>query len=123
MLLVVGTEGPKRQYKPLPVQGAAAAAQPGAVLRQHPVRFENVEGRGEMTRIQIIYTNPEQVSRYAKLRVNGQVPTIIAFPPSGKHGPGMVWIQAKLDRTGSDNLLEFSNDCDLGPVVGSISVE
>jgi hypothetical protein len=72
-------------YKPpVPVQGTEAGTQPGAVLRDHPVRFENVEGSGVMTRIQIIYRNPDQVARYAKLRVNGQVATVIAFPPSGK---------------------------------------
>jgi Alpha galactosidase A/Alpha galactosidase C-terminal beta sandwich domain len=123
MLLVAGTEGPMRHYKPLPVQGTTAGAQLGAVLRQHPVRFENVEGRGEMTRIQIVYTNPDQVVRYAKLRVNGQIATIIAFPPSGKNGPGMVWIQARLDRKGAENLLDFSADCDPGPVVDSISLQ
>lgn len=121
MLLVAGTEGPMRHYKP--VQGATAGSQPGAMLRQHPVQFENVEGRGEMTRIQIAYTNPDRAARYAKLRVNGQVATIIAFPPSGKHGPGMVWIQAKLDRRGAQNLLDFSADCDPGPVVDSISLQ
>jgi hypothetical protein len=123
MLLVAGTEGPIRHYKPLPVEGTTAGAQLGAVLGQHPVRFENVEGRGEMTRIQIVYTNPDQVVRYAKLRVNGQIATIIAFPPSGKNGPGMVWIQARLDRKGAENLLDFSADCDPGPVVDSISLQ
>jgi hypothetical protein len=122
MLLVVGTEALMRHYKP-PVQGTAAGTQPGAVLRDHPVRFENVEGRGVMTRIQIIYSNPDQVARYAKLRVNGQVPTIIAFPPSGKNGPGKVWIQAKLDRKGAENLLDLSADCDPGPIVDSLSIQ
>ncbi len=122
MLLVAGTEGPMRHYKPLPVQGSTAGTQAGAVLRQHPVRFENLEGRGEMTRIQIIYTNPDRVARYAKLRVNAQSPTIIAFPPTGKSEPGMVWIQARLDRKGAENLLDFSADCDFGPVVDSISI-
>jgi Alpha galactosidase A/Alpha galactosidase C-terminal beta sandwich domain len=123
MLLVVGTEGPMRHYKPLPVQGTTAGAQLGAVLREHPVRFENVEGRGEMTRIQIIFTNPDQVARYAKLRVNGQIATTIAFPPSGKNAPGIVWIQARLDRKGAANLLDLSADCDPGPVVDSISLQ
>ena len=123
MLLVAGTEGPMRHYKPLSVQGSMAGAQLGAVLREHPVRFENVEGRGEMMRIQIIYTNPDQVVRYAKLRVNGQIATIIAFPPSGQNGSGMLWIQARLDRKGAENLLDFSADCDPGPVVDSISLQ
>jgi hypothetical protein len=93
------------------------------VLRDHPVRFENVEGRGVMTRIQINYRNPDQVARSAKLRVNGQVATIIAFPPSGKNGPGMVWIQANLDRRGAENLLDLSADCDPGPIVESLSIQ
>jgi hypothetical protein len=124
MLLVVGTEGPMMHYKPpVPVQGTAAGTQPGAVLRDHPVRFENVEGRGAMMRIQIIYRNPDQVARYAKLRVNGQVATVIAFPPGGKNGPEMVWIQAKLDRRGAENQLDLSADCDPGPVVDSLSLQ
>jgi hypothetical protein len=124
MLVVVGTEEPMRHYKPLvTVPGNAAGTQPGAVLRDHPVRFENVEGRGVMTRIQIIYRNPDQAARYAKLRVNGQVATIIAFPPSGKNSLGMVWIQAKLDRRGAENLLDLSADCDPGPVIDSLSFQ
>jgi hypothetical protein len=124
MLLVVGTEGPMRHYKPsAAVPGTAAGTQPGAVLRDHPVRFENVEGSGVVKRIQIIYRNPDHVARYAKLRVNGQVATVIAFPPSGKNGPGMVWIQAKLDRRGAENLLDLSADCDPGPVVDSLSLQ
>jgi hypothetical protein len=123
MLLVVGTEGPMRHYAPEPLKGAATGTQPGAILRQYPARFEKVEGRGEMTRIQIIYRNPDQVARDARLRVNEQGATFIAFPPTGKNGPGTLWIQAKLDRSGADNLLEFSSDCDPGPIVDSISVQ
>jgi hypothetical protein len=123
MLLVAGIERPMVHYEQQPLSGAAADTRPGAILRQHPVRFENVEGRGEMARIQIVYTNPDQIARYASLRVNGQGATVIAFPPSGKNSPAMVWIQAKLDRSGTENLLEFSSDCDPGPVVDSISVQ
>jgi len=123
MLLVVGMERPMKRYEPLPIQGAEAETQPGAVLRQHPVRFGSVEGRGGMMRIQIIYTNPDQVIRYARLRVNGQGATVIAFPPSGQARPGMLWIQAKLERTDTGNLLDFSTDCDPGPILDSISLQ
>ena len=123
MLLVVGMERPMKRYEPLPIQGAEAETQPGAVLRQHPVRFGSVEGRGGMMRIQIIYTNPDQVIRYASLRVNGQGATVIAFPPSGQARPGMLWIQAKLERTDTGNLLDFSTDCDPGPILDSISLQ
>jgi len=122
MLLVVGTEAPMQRYGPQLVHGASAGTQPGAVLRQHPARFENVEGRGEITRIQIVYRNPDHVARFARLRVNEQGATVIAFPPTGKSGPGMLWIQAKLG-SGSKNLLEFSSDCSPGPQIDTISVQ
>jgi len=121
LFLIVGTEEPMRHYKPFPMQVAVTGPQVGAVLREHPVRFQKVEGRGEMTRIQIIYTNPDNVARYAKLRVNDQIGTMIAFPSTGKNSRGMIWIQAKLDRNGAENLLDFSSDSTPGPVVDSIS--
>ncbi len=61
--------------------------------------------------VQILYKNSGEAAAYAELRVNGQMPTRIAFPPSGA-AEGIVWaqIQVELPSSGDseDNVLRFS---------------
>jgi Alpha galactosidase A/Alpha galactosidase C-terminal beta sandwich domain len=121
LLVVSGTERPMAHDEPSGPRGTPSAR--GAVLRRHPVRFANVQARAPMTRIQILYSNPDSASRYAELRVDGQTATRIAFPSTGKSGAGYIWIQSALDPGPSKNELEFSAECDPGPVIHSISVQ
>ena len=46
--------------------------------------------------VQILYRNPEAKAAYAELRVNGQMPTRIAFPPTGTE-QAAVWLQVQMD--------------------------
>jgi hypothetical protein len=121
LLLVSGTESSMTRYEPS--GSGATPSSRGVVLRRHPVQFVNVQARGPMTRIQIVYSNPDSAPRYAELRVNGQTATRIAFPSTGKSGPGYIWIQSALDPGPSENELEFSAECEAGPVIHSISVQ
>jgi hypothetical protein len=105
LLLVSGTEAAMKTYEPAPNGGDAGAT------GQPAIRFEHVAGRQRMARIQIRYTNSAAAPAYASLQVNGQISTSIAFPPTGVHGLGFVWVNANLDRNGSDNVLTFSTDC------------
>jgi hypothetical protein len=120
LLLIAGTESHTTQYQPSSKQAGSAPS--GAVLREHGVRFEGVQGHGSMARIEIDYSNPDSAPRYAELHVNGQVATRIAFPSTGASGSGTVWVESLLDSTGTENVLTFSTDCEPGPVIQSISV-
>jgi hypothetical protein len=94
-----------------------------AAGREHPLDFINVASRTPLARIQIRYTNPDKKARIAELRVNGQVATRIAFPPTGSgNSIGTVWLQSLLDRPGAHNVLSFSPAYDRGPGIESISV-
>ena len=122
MLLVHGSEGRLITYK------AAGAGKQLAgsvtVQRAQPLSFTHVAATARVARIQIAYTNPDKAPRFAELRVNGQLATRIAFPPTGiVNATGTIWIQSLLDRTGAENVLTFSTPCDPGPGIESISVE
>jgi hypothetical protein len=121
LMLVSGKESPMAQYKPS--GSGATPSYRGAVLRRHPVRFANVQARAPMTRIQIVYSNPDSAPRYAELRIDRQTATRIAFPSTGRSGAGYIWIQSPLDPRPSKNELEFSAECDPGPVIHSIFVQ
>lgn len=61
--------------------------------------------------VQIVYRNPDAKPAYAELRVNGQMPTRIAFPSAGT-GQAVVWVQVQLDlptqSVSARNMLRFS---------------
>jgi hypothetical protein len=96
----------------------------GDVRKGQEVSFTHVASRVHMARVRIAYTNPDKALRYAELRVNEQIPTRIAFPPTGSgNALGVVWIDAMFDRTGTENALNFSSVCDPGPNIESIGVE
>jgi hypothetical protein len=48
--------------------------------------------------LQIVYSNLLTSARYAELRVNGQIATRIAFPPTGS-AEASVWIEAQLNKS------------------------
>jgi hypothetical protein len=90
----------------------------------HEVIFTHIASRVPMARIRIDYINPDKTPRYSELRVNGKIATRVAFPPTGGGNVmGEVWVEESLDRTHSDNVLNFSAVSGPGPEIESISLE
>ncbi len=115
LLIVRGREGKLTEY-------AAGASERGSTVQE--VLFRNVSSRVRIGRVRIAYRNPDHTPRIAELRVNGQIPTRIAFPPTGSaQAPGAVWIQAIFDREGAENVLDFSQMSDAGLIIQSIAIE
>jgi hypothetical protein len=112
LLLVRGREGKPTTYRP---------AEPDHRIG-HEFNFTHVATRTPMTRIQVVYRNPDKTPRLAELRVNGRIATRIAFPPTGS-GPGAVTIQSLLDRSGANNVLSFSAVAEPGLSIESIAVQ
>ena len=116
MVLVKGTPAPPTTYHPEP-PGAGEAPCPAC-----EVSFTHVASRSLWARIRIQYTNRDAGPRYAELRVNGQVATWIAFPPTGPQA-GEISVMARLDQTGAKNVLRLSSVNDASPRIASILVE
>ena len=120
LLVVKGKEAPLTTYRPEhegQVEGKGMGLCHGCELT-----FGHVTSPATWARIRISYKNPYNTTRYAALRVNGQVATRIAFPPTGAE-PGSVSMMALLDRSGAANVLNFAAGHDLAPVIESITVE
>ena len=118
LVLVQGEELPSTPYHPDPVTNSAKAP---LTCRHCDLTFSRVASRAPWARVRITYKNPSNVPRYAELRVNGQGPTKIAFPPAGT-GPGSINIMALLDRPNA-NVLRFSASEDTPPLIDAINVE
>jgi hypothetical protein len=112
---VNGTELEPVTYKPDPTPARTPC-------RGCDVRFSKVATLAGWARVHIAYLNPDKTARYAELRVNGQAPTTIAFPPTGTL-PGTVEIQAGFDRADDSNVLTFSTDHDTMPAIETIAVQ
>jgi hypothetical protein len=119
LLLVLGTEMPSTAYQPDPPTTSAKNAQ--LMCRDCDLAFSNVASRAAWARVSITYKNPDNSPRYAELRVNGQGPTRIAFPPTGP-GPGSISIMALLDQSNA-NVLRFSASEDTPPLIDAITVD
>jgi Alpha galactosidase A/Alpha galactosidase C-terminal beta sandwich domain len=75
------------------------------------------------TFVEIHYVNmsPEPVP--GQLRVDGQIPTNISFPPTGTDGEvGSITIEVESNQTGPHSTLTFTAQCVTGPALESISV-
>jgi hypothetical protein len=124
LLLVRGREGKLTTYTAPLAARQSPDVHSATVSKDRPLTFTHVASRARLARIQIAYTNPGNATRIAELRVNGQIATRIAFPPTGSNATeGVIWIQSLLDRTGPNNVLSFSAPCDPGPAIESISLE
>lgn len=93
-----------------------------ATLKAGPMVFRNVASGTRTAPIRISYSNKSKGLEFGELRVNGQVATRIAFPPTGGDAPGSIWIEAVLDLEGARNTLSFSAEGELGPEIKSISI-
>ena len=114
LLLIRGKDEPGEAYKPETDQTAAPC-------RGCDVRFGHVLAHAPWARVRITYRNSGNGPRYADLRVNGQDPTGVAFPPAGP-GAGEISVMVRLDMEGANNLLDFSADHDLTAMIESINV-
>lgn len=84
--------------------------------------FKNVASTGKMAYLHIAYINGGNAPIIAELRVNGQSPTMVAFPSTGGEDTvGTVTVEASLMASG-DNSLTFSSPCDTGIALDSVSV-
>jgi hypothetical protein len=119
LVVVRGTDLPPTPYKP--DKPAAGSAKSPLTCRDCDLTFSNVASRAPWAHIRIIYRNSGTTPRYAVLRVNGQGPTAIAFPPTGP-GPGSINIMALLDRPNA-NVLRFSASEDTPPLIDAITVD
>ena len=120
LLLITGTEFPAATYRPNNKFDAHSC-------RACELTFSHVAANAPWARGRIVYTNPDKQSRFAELRVNGQIPTRIAFPPTGAQ-PGEVSVMSLLDQPGSANVLRFAPDHSSAevnepPAIQSISMQ
>jgi hypothetical protein len=119
LILVQGAEMQSTAYRPDPASTNSANAL--HLCRDCDLTFSKVASRAAWTRVRITYKNPGDSPRYAELRVNGQGPTRIAFPPTGP-GPGSISIMALFDLPNA-NVLRFSASEDTPAVIESITVD
>ena len=128
LLLILGGEGPMTAYfpdEPAPDKSADKAAAPKPPAgKSLPFSFSGVVSKFPIARVRISYSNPGKTPRFAELRINGQIATRIAFPPTRSDGAaGTLSVEARLDTNGAKNVLTFSAPSDLAPVIQSISLQ
>ena len=116
LVLIEGKDTPGAMYKP------DSSASHADSCRGCDVTFAHVAAKSGWARIRIAYRNSTDAPRYAELRINGQGPTSIAFPPAGA-GAGEISILGRLDRAGDANVLTFSSQGDLTALIDAINVE
>jgi hypothetical protein len=134
MLVVRGTEGSTIRYLAgSSVNEFSGGAAPTvcetcsernsvAIDGQRTLTFKIAPIQGD-TYIRISYINNGRDIRTAQLKVNGQLATNIAFPPTGGNTiVGTIIIAANLKPAGGTNLLKFSSPHDIGPDLVSISL-
>jgi Alpha galactosidase A/Alpha galactosidase C-terminal beta sandwich domain/Alpha-galactosidase, CBM13 domain len=132
MLVVTGREKNAVRYLPLaPAKESPMAAgghRRSVEGKRSPLAheivwaFPGVRSLGTITWIEIAYTNAAEAHGLAKLRVNDQTETTIAFPPTGKGRTGSIVIEADLKPHSDDNTLTLSAPRAEGITLNSISV-
>ena len=98
LLLVHGTDQPMTRFSPAPASDSATPR--ASATRDQVFKLTGAVCRTTNVPLQIVYSNLLTSARYAELRVNGQVATRIAFPPTGS-AEASVWIEPLL---GQDTL-------------------
>ena len=117
LLILKGTEGSFRHYEP-----AAKHTQEELAIHDAETRFTGITARkGEWAQVRITYTSSVVAARLVELRVNGQVATVVEFPPTGA-GQGAVWVQTHLDQPGTGNMLNFAASPGDGVNIDNIDV-
>jgi hypothetical protein len=110
MLTVKGKEGASTRYE--------KADRANAAWGENSISFKGVTSASRSAYIRIAYINGDPAPRRADLRVNGQVPSRIAFPSTGgEHAVGSVTVEAPLETSGRENRLTFSSAGKGGPEI------
>ncbi len=110
LLLIRGSESPTTTHRP-------------EVQRTGELAFANVLSRFPVARVDIQYVNSGKTLRFAELRVNGQVATKIAFPPTGSGAaPGTVSLEVMMDSSSGKNQLTFALPVGSRTAIQSIAV-
>jgi hypothetical protein len=95
LLIVHGTDQPMNHFHPAPPNATATAL---AGTKDQVFNLTGSLCRAGYVPLQIVYSNLLTSARYAELRVNGQIATRIAFPPTGS-AEASVWIEAQLNKS------------------------
>ena len=108
LLSVSGSEGASAVYK---ANGAA------------PVFKEVKAASAGLKLANIVYRNGDKTARRASLQVNGQIPTVVSFPPTGGPGKtGSVSVMLSLAK-GTANTITFSHAGGSAPDVDALLVQ
>jgi hypothetical protein len=102
LLLIKGKELPAATYQPEGKKGAHSC-------ERCELTFTRVRSHSPRAQVTITYINSGRETRFAELRVNGQIATRIAFPPTGAQ-PGNVSVMSLLNQQGSNNVLRIAAD-------------
>ncbi len=113
---VNGAESPSTSYKPEQPDSSKHSD-----MEEVDVSFQHVAAHHPWSHITITYSNPDSISRFAQVRVNGRIATNVAFPPTG-NSSGTVAIQTRLER-GEENSLSISATARTAPAIHSIAVQ
>jgi hypothetical protein len=94
-----------------------------AIGGKKSVSFENITAAHRFAYIRIGYINGGRTPVIAKLQVNGQDPTNVAFPPTGdRDGVATITVEVQFEKDRSKNVLSFSSPCSAGLALDFISV-
>jgi hypothetical protein len=117
LLIVRGAEGAFARYKP-----SSPATAEAKTIRDPETVFSQVsQVASPFAQVKISYMNQTPRTQVVDLYVNGETKTRVAFPPTSSKA-GSVWIQAKLDRAGDTNMLNFSIASTSGVSIHAIDV-
>ncbi len=122
ILVIRGSEQAPVRYAPVEFAAQLRSERDSTSVQAHSVRFAHVKSTSRFARVEVTYTNGDKETLLAELRVNGKIPTCVAFPPTGSAVEGRITVQSSLDPNGSENILTFSTRGDRGPTIKSIAV-
>jgi hypothetical protein len=122
LLLVKGEEEKPTLYRAEAIAPPSRESFVTTCSNGQEFEFTKVASRNRVAAIEIVYANLDKSAHAAELHINGRSGTRIVFPPTGDAGSGAVWIEAVLDRPGSENALDFTADCGVAPEIEAIAV-
>ncbi len=114
ILLVRGRERELVRYT------SAESTKSAGVTGGHSLSFTKLPTRSHVARIEIGYRNDSKQTLLADLRVNGQVATRVAFPPTVAEGT--ITVEALLNQSGDRNVLTFSAVGNRGTIIEWIGI-
>jgi hypothetical protein len=117
LLIVRGDEGDFTHYAP----ATMLTTEEKAITDPQTLFTQVSQVLSPFAQVKIVYSNTTPATKIVDLYVNEETGTRVAFPPTGS-SPASVWIQAKLDRPGNANVLNFSTSPTSGVRIEGIDV-